>query len=69
MVEVTSKIKTREVSPVEVTQSALTRLAKVEPTLNAFVTTTPDLALRQAREAEHEIAQGHCTGSRWGART
>jgi aspartyl-tRNA(Asn)/glutamyl-tRNA(Gln) amidotransferase subunit A len=62
MTEVSEKIRTKEVSPVEVTQSALARLEDVEPTLTAFVTTTPELALEQAKIAEHEIRDGKYRG-------
>jgi aspartyl-tRNA(Asn)/glutamyl-tRNA(Gln) amidotransferase subunit A len=62
MTEVSEKIRTKEVSPVEVTQSALARLEDVEPTLTAFVTTTPELALEQAKIAEREIGDGTYRG-------
>lgn len=62
MTEVSEKIRTKEVSPVEVTQSALARLEAVEPTLTAFVTTTPELALEQAKIAEQEISDGSYRG-------
>ncbi|MDT5358971.1 MAG: aspartyl-tRNA(Asn)/glutamyl-tRNA(Gln) amidotransferase subunit, partial [Mycobacterium sp.] len=35
LLEVAEKIRTREVSPVEVTQSSLARLEEVEPMLTA----------------------------------
>ena len=41
-----------EVSPVEVTESILRRMDELNPTLNAFITTTPELALKGARIAE-----------------
>src|SRR3977135_3500725 len=59
MIEVSEKIRTKEVSPVEVTQSSLARLEEVEPTLTAFATTTPELALEQAKIAEKEISDGN----------
>ncbi|MDT5065963.1 MAG: aspartyl-tRNA(Asn)/glutamyl-tRNA(Gln) amidotransferase subunit [Mycobacterium sp.] len=62
LTEVSEKIRTKEVSPVEVTQSALARLEEVEPTLTAFVTTTPEVALAQAKIAEKEIADGKYRG-------
>jgi aspartyl-tRNA(Asn)/glutamyl-tRNA(Gln) amidotransferase subunit A len=62
MTEVSEKIRTKEVSPVEVTQSALARLEEVEPTLTAFVTATPELALAQAKIAEQEIGDGKYRG-------
>jgi dihydrofolate reductase len=51
LLDVAEKIRSREVSPVEVTQSALDRLDEVEPLLGAFVTVTGDLALEQAKAA------------------
>ena len=62
LTEVSEKIRTKEVSPVDVTQSALARLEEVEPTLTAFVTTTPELALEQAKIAEQEISDGKYRG-------
>jgi aspartyl-tRNA(Asn)/glutamyl-tRNA(Gln) amidotransferase subunit A len=62
LIEVAEKIRTKEVSPVEVTQSALARLEEVEPALTAFVTTTPELALEQATLAEKEIGSGNYRG-------
>lgn len=62
LIEVAEKIRTKEVSPVEVAQSALARLEQVEPALTAFVTTTPEIALDQARIAEKEIADGGYRG-------
>jgi aspartyl-tRNA(Asn)/glutamyl-tRNA(Gln) amidotransferase subunit A len=62
LVEVAEKIRTKEVSPVEVTQSSLARLEEVEPALTAFVTTTPELALEQAKIAEQEIGEGKYRG-------
>src|SRR3979411_1834283 len=59
MIEVAEKIRTKEVSPVEVTQSSLARLEEVEPTLTAFATTTPELAREQAKIAEKEISDGN----------
>ncbi|MFV9452739.1 amidase [Rhodococcus sp. NM-2] len=51
-------ISTKQVSPVEVTEAALTRMDDLEPTLNAFVTATPDVALKAARAAEAQVLAG-----------
>jgi aspartyl-tRNA(Asn)/glutamyl-tRNA(Gln) amidotransferase subunit A len=48
----------RKLSPVEVTTSILNRIVKLNPRLNAFVTVTHELAMRQAREAEQAYARG-----------
>lgn len=45
-------------SPVELTDACLARMQAVDGVLNGFVTATPDLARRQAREAEAEIQRG-----------
>ena len=55
-------IKTRQVSPVELTRVFLDRLRDLGPKLNAVVTLTRDLALQQARQAEEEIASGRYRG-------
>ncbi|KOV85214.1 amidase [Nocardia sp. NRRL S-836] len=52
----------RELSPVELLDSVLTRLAEVEPRLNAYVTVTADRARAAARLAEREIAAGEFRG-------
>ena len=53
--ELSERIRTRKLSPVELTQAYLDRIAKWSPRLNAFETVTADLALEQARTAEKEI--------------
>lgn len=62
LIDVAEKIRTREVSPVDVAMSALARLEQVEPVLNAFVTTTAELAIEQAKSAEKEIGNGDYRG-------
>jgi aspartyl-tRNA(Asn)/glutamyl-tRNA(Gln) amidotransferase subunit A len=62
MIEVSEKIRAKEVSPVEVTRSSLARLEEVEPGLTAFATITPELALAQAKIAEKEIGDGNYRG-------
>ena len=42
----------RKVSPVEVAEAVLDRIDRLNPRLNAFVTVTPELAMKQARAAE-----------------
>jgi aspartyl-tRNA(Asn)/glutamyl-tRNA(Gln) amidotransferase subunit A len=62
LIEVAAKIQAKEVSPVEVVKSSLARLEETEPTLTAFVTTTPEIALEQASIAEKEIGEGNYRG-------
>jgi aspartyl-tRNA(Asn)/glutamyl-tRNA(Gln) amidotransferase subunit A len=55
-------IKNRKISPVELTQAYLSRIERVNPAINAYVTVTADEALSQARRAEDEIAHGNYRG-------
>ncbi|MER6253473.1 amidase [Streptomyces sp. NPDC001584] len=56
--EAAEAVRTRRVSPVELVDSALTRIARVEPRLKAFTAVTADRARDAARRAETEIARG-----------
>src|SRR5690242_8197782 len=60
--ELGKQIKSRKLSPVELTQAYLDRAKKVGPQLNAYATLTPDLALKQAKQAEAEINAGKYRG-------
>jgi hypothetical protein len=51
-------VRTRKVSPVEITRIFLNRLEEMGPKYNAVVTVTRDLALQQAKHAESEIGSG-----------
>jgi Asp-tRNA(Asn)/Glu-tRNA(Gln) amidotransferase A subunit family amidase len=55
-------IRTKQVKSVELTKMYLARLKKYNPKLLCAVTITEDLALRQAREADREIAAGRYRG-------
>ena len=55
-------MRTRQVSPVDLTETFLDRLAAIGPRYNAVVTLTPELARAQARRAERELAAGHWRG-------
>jgi aspartyl-tRNA(Asn)/glutamyl-tRNA(Gln) amidotransferase subunit A len=60
--ELGNRIRRRELSPVELAQSYLDRSQKIGAKLNAYVTLTPELALKQAQTAEDEIAKGNYRG-------
>src|SRR6266568_1093463 len=60
--ELGEQIRSRKISPVELTESYLARLEKLGPRLGAVATLTPDLAREQARAVEKEIATGHSRG-------
>ena len=56
------QIRQGNCSPVELTRETLNRIQRHQPTLNAFITVTEDLALDQARQAEREIREGRDRG-------
>ncbi len=57
-----SRLRKREVSPVEVTKECLQRVEQLNPMLNAFVTVTAEAAMAQAQQAETEIMRGEWRG-------
>ncbi len=56
------RLKSREVSPVELTQATLDRIDRVDGPLNGFTTVTGKYALERARTAEEEIRRGEFRG-------
>jgi amidase len=62
LLDVASAIRSRKVSPVELTRAMLDRIAELDPSLHAYATVTPELALAQAKAAETEIAAGGYRG-------
>jgi len=56
--ELARRFRKREVSPVELTQTLLKRIERLDPTLHAFITLTADRALADAKAAEAAILQG-----------
>ena len=57
-VDIAELVRRRKVSPVEVVRASLERIEALEPTLNAFVTLTPELALADARRCEKMVMSG-----------
>ncbi|HEY3129355.1 MAG TPA: amidase [Acidobacteriota bacterium] len=60
--ELGAMIRSRKISPVELTESYLERLRSLGPKLGALATLTDDLARKQARQAEKEIMSGKYRG-------
>jgi len=64
--EAAELIRTRRLSPLELTQAILDRIDQVESKVLAFVTVARDEALQAARTAQEEIArvniEGPCMG-------
>jgi aspartyl-tRNA(Asn)/glutamyl-tRNA(Gln) amidotransferase subunit A len=62
IMEASELLREGRLSPVELTKNCLAQIEKLNPTLNAFITVTADLALEQASRAETEISRGHWRG-------
>jgi hypothetical protein len=60
--DVARRIAARELSPVDLTQHMLDRIAKLDPTLKSYATVMHDLALADAHAAEQEIQAGMYRG-------
>jgi aspartyl-tRNA(Asn)/glutamyl-tRNA(Gln) amidotransferase subunit A len=70
--QLSKQLKNGKISPVQLTETFLNRLETTGPRLNAVVTITRSLALKQARKAEKEIEEGNHRGPLhgvpWGAK-
>jgi len=55
-------IRRREISPVELVNSCLERIERLQPRLNAFITVAAQSALDSAKAAERDIQQGRWLG-------
>lgn len=60
--EASRLVKNKKISPVELTQACLAQIERYDGQINAFITKTADLALKHARQAEHEIQTGNYRG-------
>lgn len=60
--EASELLRRKQISPVELTTTCLTRIEQLNPTINAFITVMRESALAQAREAEAEIGAGNWRG-------
>jgi aspartyl-tRNA(Asn)/glutamyl-tRNA(Gln) amidotransferase subunit A len=60
--ELAPQIKSRKVSPVELTELFLKRIRRLNPALNAYTTVTVDAARAQAHAAESQIGRGDYLG-------
>ena len=60
--EITALVRSKQISPVEFAERALTRIESLNPQLNAFCLVAPDTARRAAREAEIAVMKGEPLG-------
>ncbi len=60
--QLSSELRARRISPVELTRECLARIEQLNPKLNAFITVLAEPALADARRAEQEIQRGEYRG-------
>jgi aspartyl-tRNA(Asn)/glutamyl-tRNA(Gln) amidotransferase subunit A len=62
ILELSTALRKRQLSPVELTRECLKRIERLNPALNAFILVADELAMEQAQRAEDEIAHGNWRG-------
>lgn len=62
LLDAAGQIRTRKLSPLELTRACLDRIERLNPQLNAFITITVDTAMTAAQKAESEISSGNYRG-------
>lgn len=60
--EIAHRVRTKEMSAVEVTRACLARIEALNPTLNCFITVSADVALADAAAVDAKIARGEDAG-------
>jgi aspartyl-tRNA(Asn)/glutamyl-tRNA(Gln) amidotransferase subunit A len=60
--EIAPLIKSKQLSPVELTNHILNRIDTVDTTIHSYITPLNELALKQAKEAENNIMHGRYKG-------
>ena len=63
LAEASNLVRTRAVSPLELTRACLERIEQLDPGLHAFITVTAESALEEAGRAEAEIQRGGWKGA------
>ena len=59
--EAQDRLRAKEFTAVELTESVLARIEAVEAKVHAYITVTPELAIQQAKEADASFAAGMAT--------
>jgi amidase len=62
LADASRRMRSGEISPVELAEVLLGRISSLDPTLHAFACVTPERALEDARRAEEEIGRGEWRG-------
>jgi len=62
LTQIIPALRKGEFSSQELTQAYLERIERFEPNIHAFITLTPEAALAQAKQADHQLAEGRRNG-------
>lgn len=62
IVQASNLLRSKQLSPVDLTTACLDRIERLNPSINAFITVMNEGALAQARAAEDEIQAGRWRG-------
>lgn len=62
LIDTAEAIKSRKISPVELTRAMLDRIARVDSSLHSYASVSAEVAFGQAKQAETEIAAGRYRG-------
>lgn len=62
LAEASAKIRSKEVSSIELTDACLARIAIYDPKVDAFITVLTEQAKAQARQLDHELSAGKWRG-------
>jgi Asp-tRNA(Asn)/Glu-tRNA(Gln) amidotransferase A subunit family amidase len=60
--QMVEKIRTQELTSLEITEVVIERIKKINPIINAYCTTTFDLARQMAQEADNRVKIGEKLG-------
>ena len=60
--ELASAVRKKQLSPLEIVEGLLARIAKVNPQVNAYCTVAAEMALEAAKKAEAEVMRGRELG-------
>ena len=60
--ELVERIRSKDLSAVDVMQAHLSRIERINPTVNAIVTLLPEQALARAKAADEALATGASIG-------
>ena len=60
--DIAAAVRTKQLSPVEITEALLRRIERLNPALNAYVLVTGDMAMESARAAETAVIRGDALG-------